>query len=102
MSQSIGPGDWVEAVRSWSGNGCSIIAGMPYLIHHLTSPRFNACRCLLCGEDANSITTTFDLGDGNVDGWHPCAFRPIPPPEALVRTTETQIPLRTPLRCEPA
>ena len=101
MSMSIGPGDWVEAVRSFTGEYSKVhlIKGMPYLVQSLIP---SEGQCIFCHERPDTAIRIFEAQQHAKCGMCPCNFRLLPPPEALVRTTETQIPLRTPLRCEPA
>lgn len=93
MSEPIGPGDWIEAIRSESGFGGTVIIGVPYQVERLV-PALLTGTCETCGDDGDGLSLvgiTLVIGAS----WCRCGFRPIGGrPAALDLTRLMDVPAR--------
>jgi hypothetical protein len=76
----IGKGDFVEAIKSQLGEGCSITAGATYHVEQVYPPDFGM-ECIVCGPDSTGVGLVGQphSAEGH---WCMCAFRPIYRPKA--------------------
>jgi hypothetical protein len=91
MSADIGPGDFVEAVRDYSGLGASISRGAVYVVARVCVGEHGACPD--CGDDGDSLDIEGQTLAGGY-GWCFCDFRPIYRPKADAFTDLLKVPDR--------
>lgn len=89
----IGPGDWVECVKS----SCGLTAGSIHMVLEVFPHPDNACCDCRCMGTPNMAITNDPYGtaSSSEDAWCPCIFRPFHGPEIEREKWREKLPERS-------